>query len=355
MPAPLNAYSNLLGPVRTRPAAASTPAAPIGQGAWDTGLGSLWQDGYQSSVASPSRATQLSTQLDANGLRQAISSVFQGGLSQDLVGANQVQSLNKWLTGLNEGQLATLRDQLNTASQPVEQVFALKALVAGESWENVQQYAAEMRGLPESEIIRRSTMRDDADVIQQWQDACGPATLQTLAGEADPRFAWELNKASDLASIDPAGAARQVAEQQKQWLEQYGGVAVERGRSGGMGMALGQILNDTMSSITKASYQTVEVTNFDRSLDDVSGLLKAGYDVPLRVEWSPPGAGPGYGHFILAMNVRGATGNREFQIHDPWTGKTAWIHEANIRNNSFTPIFESYARLTHTYEAQPQA
>lgn len=325
--------------------AGAAPAAAPTNSAWGG-------DTYSWSTSVSGAPASLGPALQGSALRQAIGGVFAQGVARDWAGANQQRALDRLTASLSEGQLVSLRDLLDQAGGLAEQVFILKAVVVGEPWQNVVAYAGEMRGMPEAEVVRRSTMRDDADVIQQWQDACGPATIQAIAGEADPRFAWELNKAGDLARIDPAGAAKLVADQQKEWLERYGGMAVERGRSGGDGMALGQILNDRISALTGATYQTVEATDLTQALDRTEALLKDGYDVPLRIEWSPPGAGPGYGHFILAMNVRGARGARELQIHDPWTGKTDWIREGDMARNSFAPIFSDYARLTHTYEAQ---
>ena len=327
--------------------------ASLRAGAAPASAPSAWGgDTYSWTTPISGGRASLGPTLQGPALRQAIGGVFAQGVSRDWAGANQQRALDRLTAGLSEGQLASIRGLLDQAGGLAEQVFILKAVVVGEPWQNVVAYAGEMRGMPEAEIIRRSTMRDDADVIQQWQDACGPATIQAIAGEADPRFAWELNKAGDLARIDPAGAAKLVAEQQREWLERYGGAAVERGRSGGAGMALGQILNDQLSGLTGASYQTVEAADLTQALDRTEALLKDGYDVPLRIEWSPPGAGPGYGHFILAMNVRGTPGARELQIHDPWTGQTDWIREADMARNSFSPIFREYARLTHTYEAE---
>jgi hypothetical protein len=256
---------------------------------------------------------------------------------------------------LNAGQLTTLGNLLNQAGTQAEQVFLLKAYVAGEPWANIVTYANEMRGQSEAEVIRRSTMRDDADVIQQWQDGCGPTVMQTAAGEADPRYAWELNKGGDITKIAPYGENAALAAQQKQWLEQYGGIAVERGQSGGQGIALSQMLNDLLTPITHASYQTQEVANAASGVEAIAQKLDSGLDVPLRLSWGPAGTSGDVGHFVLAMAERGAPGARELEIHDPWTGHTAWVSEANIAANNFAPIFNNYARLSHFYAPQANA
>lgn len=285
----------------------------------------------------------------ATSQRAAMRAVFANGVAADLAGKNQQAALDSALNQLQDGQIQAIAGLLSQASSQTEQHFILKALIAGESWEGVTQYATEMRGKSEAEIVARSTMRDDQDVIQQWQDACGPTLVQTVAGEADPRYAWELNKIGDLAKIDPAGANRALAEQQKQWLEAYGGVAVERGGSGGQGIALSQMLNDTLGGLTGATYQTAEVKDPTQALDTIQQKLDGGYDVPLRLAWDAQGAS---GHFVLALAARGARGARELQIHDPWSGRTAWVSEQTISQGRFEPLFTSYAKLSHFYDPQ---
>lgn len=353
----LNAYKNLFAPLPKRTSAPA--AAPQGGANWDLNLGGTLATAptYAPTTYAPSQPS-VGTAVRLGGaaaeLTAGMNAIFQEGVARDLAGVNQARELTGSLGRLNEGQLASLANLLNGAGTKAEQIFLLKAYVAGEPWQNLVQYATEMRGHTEAEIIRRSTMRDDADVVQQWQDGCGPTVLQTAAGEADPRYAWELNKGGDISKIAPYGENQALAAQQKQWLEQYGGVAVERGASGGQGIALSQMLNDLLSPITHATYQTVEATNVPQAFDEIHQRLAAGTDVPLRVSWGAPG-GDDVGHFVLAMAVRGTPGAREMQIHDPWTGKTAWVHEGNIAQNNFSPIFANYARLSHYYAPTPTA
>lgn len=348
----LDSFQNLFGRPAQKPTAAAAPRAGA---AWDVGLPTTpayqgAQDSYTSSSSS------IATRLGQGGAyaRQGVLNVFQEGVSRDWASPIQARTLANNVNQLSDSQLATVTGLLDGAYTKAEQVFILKAFAANEPWENIVRYAQEMRGLPESEIVRRSTMRDDFDVIQQWQDSCGPTLLQTAAGEADPRYAWELNKmSSDLSRLDPLGENRELAEQQKQWLEQYGGIAVERGQSGGQGIALSQMLNQMLGPITNATYQTAETTNPSADLDQVAQIVQSGYDTPIRISWDQPNSGQDSGHFVLAMAVRGTPGSREFQLHDPWTGKTDWVSERSIAQNSFAPIFDSYARMSHYYPAQP--
>lgn len=286
-------------------------------------------------------------------LRQEMLNVLQEGLRTDLVARPHLLKLERQLSFLQAGQLESLKTLLNNSRLRVEQIFILKAFAANEPWSHLVQYAQEMRGLAEDQIIRRSTMRDARDLVQQWQDSCGPTLLQVAAGEADPRYAWELNKTWDLSAIDPLGNNQALAEQQKRWLEQYGGRAVQRGATGGTGIAISQMLNEQLTPVTGARYQISEVKNKSAALNDVAAALANGHDVPLRVSWDPPGAASDSGHFVLAMAVRQGYGGREFHIHDPWTGKSVWVTEREIHQDRMSPFFDKYARLSHIYQPQP--
>lgn len=287
--------------------------------------------------------------LNPAALRQELVATLNEGTASDLVGPIQVRKLDQVLAQMQPGQLESLKTLINAATTRVEQIFILKAFAANEPWANLVQFAGEMRGRSEEEIIRRCTMRDGTDIVQQWQDACGPTMIQAAAGEVDPRFAWELNKTWDINAIDPLGQNSAVAEQQKQWLEAFGGRAVQRGQSGGAGIAIGEMLNRMLAPITGAQYTTQPAENKSAALNQVANSLAQGFDVPLRISWDRPG-GADSGHFVLALSVRNGGYGREFQIHDPWTGKTAWVAEQNLLGETLPPMFPNYARLTHFYQ-----
>lgn len=319
-----------------------------GTGAWRPAF-LYGPSGASGASLGPARSF-AATSANPDALRQELVATLQEAMSLDLVGAPQVRKLANQLAALQPAQLESLKGLLSGSGTRVEQAFILKAFAANEPWNALVQYASEMRGMPEAEIIRRSTMRDDRDLIQQWQDSCGPTVLQTAAGEIDPRYAWELNKTWDLGAIDPLGANSTIAGQQQQWLESYGGRAVQRGQQGGAGMALTQLLNDMLTPLTGARYSTVTVDDPRQAIARIAGVLQAGYDVPLRISWDPPGSGSDSGHFVLAMAARTGAYGTELQIHDPWTGRTAWVSEASLLGNQMPPMFTQYARLTHYYQ-----
>ena len=279
--------------------------------------------------------------------------LFRAGIERDLAGSHQLAALHRFVASLSEGQRTSVRDLLLQANQPAERFFVLKALVAGQEWDSVVQYATEMRGMAEDEIVRRSTARDADPLPQQWEFSCAPAVVQFAMAEADPRFAWDLNNDAKVAR-GPSARSGMRAKQQKAWLEQYGGVATPRGDRTGRGITLAELLNDKLSRIIGATYTCQQVINFDNAIALIAQNLRAGYDVPLCLSWATPEAATGAeNHFVLALSVRGTAGNLEFQIYDPATGKVDWVSAAAMRNNTLPPIFDVYQRLTHFYEASP--
>ncbi|MFP5502354.1 MAG: hypothetical protein ACLGIN_07675, partial [Candidatus Sericytochromatia bacterium] len=145
--------------------------------------------------------------------------MFEDGVRRDLAGANQLAFFRALHGELTAGQRESLHRLVEDAPSATAGFFLLKALTAGEPWEQLLTYSAAMHGHDEAAIVSRSTMRDPEDLIQQWQDACGPTLLQTIVGEVDPRYAWELNARFEVTVPDPDGRNAELALQQKEWLE----------------------------------------------------------------------------------------------------------------------------------------
>lgn len=278
--------------------------------------------------------------------------MFEEGVRRDLAGANQLAFFRDLHGALTAGQRESLHRLVADAPSTTAGFFLLKALTAGEPWEHLLTYAQAMHGHDDAAIVSRSTMRDPEDLIQQWQDACGPTLLQTVVGEVDPRYAWELNARFAVTLPDPDGRNAELAMQQKEWLEAYGGLAVPRGESGGRGIAITQLLNDKLSPIVSARYDFATVGEVGPALDHVAAILETGYDVPLRLSWEGPGNADDAGHFLVAQTAEGGSGAWRLQIHDPFTGKTAWVSQADLAGGSFGPIFEE-GWLTHYYVPTP--
>ena len=268
---------------------------------------------------------------------------------QDLAGANQLTALQQFIATLDDSQQTTLRDLLLSAKSPPERFFILKALVAGEPWDRVVEYAIRVRTISAEEIVARSTARGQQLLPQRWHYSCGPAIVQVALAELNPLAAWRLN---DEVRGNDAGSAR--AAEQRQWLEEYGGVATAVGDVSGRGIPIVALLNEKLGRVSGATYVCRRIGNLDDVLSDIARMLHSGYDVPLSVSWaateSPVGAD---NHFVLALSARGSGDDTEFQIYEPSTGKTEWLSASTLRRNSLQPILDRFVRLTHYYEPSP--
>jgi hypothetical protein len=269
------------------------------------------------------------------------------GVTRSLVYRVQQPLLQTKLNAYAAADRSALEATLKATSSETERILILKAVAAGEPWVLVSAFASDIKGMNEQELISRSTMRDAMDLTQQWQDSCGPAVVETAGGEYDPRYAFELNKYYQLDAVDPTGINAPLADQQKQWLEEYGGKAVPRGAQGGAPtFKLMEMLNDKQGPITHASYTFVDLTNdYPTGFEAIAADLQAGYAVPWRVLF----VNENYGHFIVALDVRGGTGQHDFLLHDSVSGKTAWVSQADVLARKFTAFFAQSVQLTHYY------
>jgi hypothetical protein len=106
-------------------------------------------------------------------------------------------------------------------------------------------------------------------------------------------------------------------------------------------MYLSDALNDIAPPAAGKSWQVTVTnggaTNADGTIvggmsnGDIATLdatLKAGSDVPIRICDKNNGSG----HFMMISDVRGEGANKKYLVSDPWTGKTAWIKQADLQN-----------------------
>lgn len=73
-----------------------------------------------------------------------------------------------------------------------------------------------------------------------------------------------------------------------------------------------------------------------RQADDMARRLQAGDDVGIRICDSSGGSG----HFLMMTDVRGEGADRQFLVSDPWSGRTDWVREQDLRTQG-THAFES--------------
>lgn len=231
-------------------------------------------------------------------------------------------------------------------------------------------------------------------LYQRYQQSCGPTVAQMARAEADPVYARALAKDPSLADKDQADMLKKAGadgprhrESRQLWDEttetakkmglntdekfkpvydllqgndqswwdksvgegyleairnQNGGhptdaeIAKMRsdGKDGKTQMNLDTALNNAASPSTHIQYKSKNVTGSDGpSNEDLAGVdqnLKRGQNVPMRMDVKGEGK---TGHFVNITDVRGNEPNRRYLVSDPWSGKTAWVKEGELKND----------------------
>ncbi|MEB3195949.1 MAG: hypothetical protein VKP62_01990 [Candidatus Sericytochromatia bacterium] len=272
----------------------------------------------------------------------------------DLLAPADERRIQAALRGLSSARLGHLAGLMQETRSDVEAILILKALGAGEPDASLADYAKQMRGQAPSLLIANSTMRDPLDLRQQWKDACGPAMFMVAAGEVNPRYAWQLNQHFRVAERAHDTHNRQLAEEQKRLLEEFNGVAVPYGSPlQGRGIVIPDLLRKYLTPVTGVGYRVAKVGPVAEAVEAMVPMLQDGYDLPIVVSWDRPEVAAPRHHFMLAIAVRGGRGDREILVHDTDTGRTQWVHEAQLSQQSAAPLLNGYTRLTHWYEATP--
>jgi hypothetical protein len=123
------------------------------------------------------------------------------------------------------------------------------------------------------------------------------------------------------------------------------------GKSGN-GMVLDKALKDITTTSTHIDYKTQWVGGSGVTNDTLKAFderLKNGQDVPIRVS----NAGNTGGHFMMISDVRGTGDDRRYLVSDPWSGKTAWLSAAELKDPSKGAVDKNFGvgwdRITHFY------
>jgi hypothetical protein len=209
------------------------------------------------------------------------------------------------------------------------------------SMDQIEQYGGSIRGMQRNELIRNSTVMDvdggTGGLQQQFTTSCAPTSAQITRAEADPIFALEAHQHPEV-----------IESQQRSDLVAAGGVAVPRPGTGGVGMTLPGVLNDRATPFTGEAYARHHAEDNASSrtarLGEMETALERGADVPLRMQWDGDG-----GHFVVATDVRGAPGHREFLISDPYSGRATWYPESQLAGGHTTFPGTGTGRMTDIY------
>jgi hypothetical protein len=291
---------------------------------------------------------------------------FQG---PPILGSFQEQRFHDKLNSLPFYERPMVDFALANASNDHERQYIEKALAAGHSAFEVLTFAQQIHGKSDAWMQQNLRLTGNANgapgLSQQWNDSCAPTAAEVMRGEMDPIYSLgvrqnnadihavnpnpgPLETAIDALLGKPAGN-RSVANEQKQILENNGGVAVERGQSGGSGMNLLTAFN-SMSQWTGVTYVRHKVTtDTDRSsaLGKLDADLAAGIPGGLRISDSDTNPG---GH---AVAVTGSIDGppKQYVIHDPWDGKTVYVKASDLAKGNIIPSIAGWTHMTDVYSS----
>jgi hypothetical protein len=303
--------------------------------------------------------------ISISDVAKAIGGTVQTYGGPPILGAFQAaradQKFNE-LSFLGKIQFNTLLAQ---ARSPQERDYLRKALAAGHDIGEITQFAAEIRGKSPEWMQHNLRLVDDSydggkGIEQQWNDSCVPATAEALRGEFDPIYSLREHQGNrDVDQTDShvhvwpfnildVGGNGNVADEQRADLQAHGGIAVDRGDTGGRGMNEGVGINE-LSSITGVTYAKHDATNsFTRglALQKMDEDLARGIPCALHING---GKGEG-GHACLVTGVISGP-PKEYAIHDPFAGKTVYVKASDLQAGNIVPAIAGWTKLADVYTA----
>jgi hypothetical protein len=264
-----------------------------------------------------------------------------------------------------------MRALLDQAGSPLEAAYLFKALAAGHPVGAIASFASKIAGKNKKWLRQNLSVADRAGkgkgMKQQFQDTCGPTSVQVLQAEYDPLFALELNQNNpSMGNVDEhnplANNEHAAMDQLDRYLgsqaDEHPGAGVKKGgpvmpaardgQGGGLpGPELLRMMND-IEKFTKMKFgQPAQVYgNESALLPQLEVRLVGGRMVPLRVAQGTSGGG----HLVLAMSFR-TRGlffkKKEIQIFDPWAGASTWVKETDILGRNFQ--IAGHNMITHAW------
>ena len=223
---------------------------------------------------------------------------------------------------------------LQKATTPSAQFFALKSLLTGDSYETVADFIIQLNNHDEAYQQENCLVTNLQSIIQQWQFSCSVTLLQTYLADLCPRYAWEVKKIANFDKVtnDPESP---MAQQQKQLLEKYGGVATPRGDVSGTPIGILIPLNELVGAVIGVTFYAQDVNEpLPVVFEKIRAQLDKGINTPLLIGFT----GTTARHFILAMRYQKTNGGYKYLIYDPWDGKCDYVNQSSIEQGSLHPM-----------------
>jgi hypothetical protein len=270
-----------------------------------------------------------------NGSLQDLRNIFDFGRAKgwaSLVHENKFQLFTQNLAAQDIKNLVGFFNQAKTASA---KFFALKSWLTGDYIPELQTFMDEMNTVSEIVQQEKCLVNTHLSIIQQWQQTCSVAVVQTYLGDLCPRYVWGLKKIQDYNVLDHDSKSA-TAQQQRWLLEKYGGTVSVRGDNTGKQIPINDPLNDYVGKILGLHFSTQQVTtSIPEVFTKVRSEVDKGLDVPLLIGF----VGTDARHFILVMKYRYVQGQFQYLIYDPWDGLCDYVNENTIQQGSMSPLF----------------
>jgi len=270
-----------------------------------------------------------------NGSLQDLENIFEFGRSKgwaSLVHENKFKQYTNGLTAQDVKNLVGFFNQAKTASA---KFFALKSWLCGDYISELQTFMDEMNTVSETVQQEKCLVNTHRSIVQQWQQSCSVAVVQTYLGDLCPRYVWGLKQIQDYNIVDRDSKSA-TSQQQKFLLEKYGGIVSARGDNSGKQIPINDPLNDYVGKILGLHFSTQQVTtSIPEVFTKVRSEIDKGLDVPLLIGF----VGTDARHFILTMKYRLVQGQYQYLIYDPWDGLCDYVNESSIQQGSMSPLF----------------
>ncbi|HEY8211459.1 MAG TPA: hypothetical protein VIG99_28440 [Myxococcaceae bacterium] len=260
-----------------------------------------------------------------------------------VIGEAQAITAARKAAALPPADRAQFQQAVDGGKSDTERAFLYKALAAGHPVSEIADFAKQIQGLSDKELLRDYTLsgplgtEETPGLHQQFTQSCVPSVAETLRGDADPIYAGNVHAQNEDVHYNMQVDNRSLASEEKKLLEGTGGGRAvpftSAAGGGGVPTQSGKI-DDVLNSVSKQTGLTYHQSHLDKNnrraspaqealVDQMAAQLQQGIPTPFEVR-SPDDT---RGHEALAIAVEGSVENEDqrFLVHDPGTGETAWL------------------------------
>ncbi|ANS65925.1 peptidoglycan-binding protein [Streptomyces lincolnensis] len=261
----------------------------------------------------------------------------------EILTANDLERAGQRMESLPPGERARMERLLADAATPQERAYLMKALAAGYSVKEVEEFGGKIHGRDEEwlrEHLAPVTTNSGTGQERQtygdenWsQDGatCVPSSTVTARAMVDPVYALELTGGPDGTDDSPDAFRERLTDEQMRMHEEGDGSNEgwlwDRKPAGMDSEGQVEISDKELSPHTGDSYDSQDMDGADDRRDvltDIEKSVAEGKPVPINVEGKDEN-GDWVGH---GMMIVGQEGNM-LQVYNPW-GTTTWVSEEDF-------------------------